>query len=192
MSNIKLPSYETITTALLECQAPIDAAELHGLIAGIFTTSHNLKASIVSLHNVIPEPNATDDVIQNGIKTLEKLCAITALQLEDHEFDFHLLLPSDDATLAVRTEAVGLWCQGFVSGLGEGGLSLKNKNADELAEIIHDLTAIGRIDTLEIAESEEEEVAHHELVEYVRVVVMTVYSDIAKDKTIIKESKTIH
>lgn len=189
---IKLPSYETITTALQECQAPLDAAELHGLMTGIFTTTHNLKASIIGLHNVIPEPDAADDVIQNGIKTLETLCATTALQLEDHEFDFHLLLPSDDAPLTVRTEAVGLWCQGFVSGLGEGGLSLPTQDATELTEIIHDLTAISQIDTSEIAESEEEEVAYHELVEYVRVVVMTVYSDVANDKKSTKESKTIH
>lgn len=191
MSKIKLPTYESITTALQACQAPLDAAELHGLISGALTITHNIKASIISLHNVIPEPDAADETIQHEIKMLETLCATTALQLEDREFDFHLLLPNDDATLTARTEAVGLWCQGFVSGLGEGGISLQNKDAAELTEIIQDLTAISQIDTTDITESEEEEVAYHELVEYVRVIVMTIYNDIDNDQAS-KETKTIH
>jgi uncharacterized protein YgfB (UPF0149 family) len=201
MTTNKLPSYDAITTALQECQAPLDAAELHGLMTGILAVTHSVKASIIGLHNVIPEPDSADETIQQGIRLLETLCALTALQLEDHAFGFNLLVPSDEATLAARTDAVGVWCQGFVSGLGEGGLSLPphpnpppragegRVGASELTEIIHDLTAMSQVDTSDVEDSEEEEVAYHELVEYVRVVVMTIYSDIAADT---KTNRTIH
>ena len=193
MTANKLPSYDAITAALQECQAPLDAAELHGLITGILAVTHSIKASVIGLHNVIPEPDSADETIQKGIRLLETLCAITALQLDDHTFGFNLLVPSDEATLAERTDAVGVWCQGFVSGLGEGGLSLQTAHASELTEIIHDLTAISQVDTSGVADSEEEEIAYHELVEYVRVVVMTIYSDIAADTQANKaETKTIH
>jgi uncharacterized protein YgfB (UPF0149 family) len=184
----QLPTYEAITTALKNCQIPLDPAELHGLVTGILAVTHTIQASITGLQNLMPEPDSDDETIQKGISVLKTLCAITALQLEDHAFDFHLLLPSDDALLATRTEAVGFWCQGFVSGLGEGGLSLATEHASELTDIIQDLTAISQVDISDVADSEEEEVAYHELVEYVRVVVMTIYTDIAKDI----KSKTIH
>lgn len=36
----KLPTYEAITTALQDCQIPLDPAEIHGLIAGILAVTH--------------------------------------------------------------------------------------------------------------------------------------------------------
>ena len=38
--------------------------------------------------------------------------------LDDGELKFEPLLPSDDAPLAEQVEALAVWCQGFLSGVG--------------------------------------------------------------------------
>ena len=198
----KLPSYEAITTALQDCGAPFDPAEVHGLISGILTATRDLGASMNSLRDFIAPAEdvdtatADDASYQNGLAILVQLCRTTADQLADHNFDFQLLLPNDETSLTIRTESVGFWCQGFVSGLGEGRLPLDTENhSTELNDIIHDLSAIAQIDSTDVVDSEEEEVAYTELVEYVRVAVMTIYTDLMDKLNATKSaavSKTIH
>lgn len=103
-------------------------------------------------------------------------------QLVDGQLGLRLILPEDDEDMRRRLAALGDWCQGFLVGLGQGGLGDPNQLTPEINEILHDLTAIAQVDDeADMAvEDEEDESDYTELVEYVRVMAMTLYEELAE------------
>ena len=88
-----------------------------------------------------------------------------------------LLLPSDDVPLAERAAALGEWCQGFLAGFGlnyrDNALSLEGK------EVLNDLAAISQVqDALE--ESEDGEGDYMEVMEYLRVAPLLLFTETRK------------
>ena len=89
------------------------------------------------------------------------------LQLQEQHELVKLLLPDDDEPISTRIESLSVWCQSFLSGLGQSGLSGETALAADVAEAMRDLAAIALVDP----ESQEEdgEASYAELVEFVRV-----------------------
>jgi uncharacterized protein YgfB (UPF0149 family) len=88
-----------------------------------------------------------------------------------------LLLPGDETALAERAVALGQWCQGFLAGFGQnaGGLEL----SVEAKEVLQDLVAISQVqDALE--ESEDGESDYMEVMEYLRVAPLLLFTELAK------------
>jgi uncharacterized protein YgfB (UPF0149 family) len=103
----------------------------------------------------------------------------TVAQFEDEEFGFTLWLPDDDEPLEERTVALACWCSGFLAGLGSGGQL--EALSEEAREAIGDLQDIARAELSappgDGPESEEDETAFAEIVEYVRVVALVLRED---------------
>lgn len=102
----------------------------------------------------------------------------TVRQLSDATLDFHLLVPSEDAAIAERTEALAEWCQGFLSGLGLGGLDELERLPEESAEATRDLAQIALAANYEVTGDEEDEKAYSELMEYVRTAVLLINEEL--------------
>ena len=173
-----LPDYLAFNTLLKNNHFPLNAAECHGLITGVLCITNDTNNAIATLLDLSPNEEIPLTAHET-IKTLiTSLCITTIEQLADTEFGFYLLLPHDDTPLVQRSTAISQWCQSFISGLGEAKVKFESDYAEELQEIIADLVAISKVDTQIITESEEEEVAFTELVEYVRVAAITIYTDL--------------
>jgi hypothetical protein len=89
-----------------------------------------------------------------------------------------LLLPTDDAPLADRAAALGQWCQGFLTGFG---LNCRGSSmlSTEAKEVLQDLAAISQVqDALE--ESEDGESDYMEVMEYLRVAPLLLFSETRK------------
>jgi uncharacterized protein YgfB (UPF0149 family) len=103
---------------------------------------------------------------------LLELFAATVSQLEDEKMVFSLLLPDDDTNLGIRANALGLWSQGFLSGLGMGGLTEDSALSPEAHEFLIDINKFAQLgfetDDADDAD-EQEEAAYAEIVEYIRV-----------------------
>jgi len=123
----------------------------------------------------------------------------TVEQLEDGNAVFELLLPDDDDSLHERIETLSHWCQNYLSGLGQSGLSGDAPLAADVSEAMRDLAAIAmadsgngddELDPYASSIDEQDEVSFFELVEYVRVAVTLIYAEIKQmsDST----GKTIH
>ena len=88
-----------------------------------------------------------------------------------------LLLPDDEAPLAQRAVALGQWCQGFLAGFGltarDGALSA------EAMEVLQDLSAIAQVQSA-LEESEDGESDYMEVMEYLRVAPLLLFSECAK------------
>ncbi|MCY1558840.1 hypothetical protein D9M68_958120 [compost metagenome] len=88
-----------------------------------------------------------------------------------------LLLPSDDAPLRERAAALGQWCQGFLGGFG---LTARDSALSaEAMEVLQDLSAIAQVQNA-LEESEDGENDYMEVMEYLRVALLLLFSECAK------------
>jgi uncharacterized protein YgfB (UPF0149 family) len=114
---------------------------------------------------------------------LEELIGMSVKMLEDAELTFEPLLPSDDAPLSERVEALAGWCQGFLSGVGSTAPAAADGSAegDALGEILRDFAEISRADFREDEEAghEQPDFALAEIHEYVRVSVQLAFEELA-------------
>jgi uncharacterized protein YgfB (UPF0149 family) len=153
---ITFPTYPEISDALLDTGATISPAETHGIMCGMICSS--------------PYENAP---------SWEKLLVGTKKNAAAKKL-LQQLYVSSSALISEFALELGLWCQGFLVGLQQGPLHLPGgPNADtEAAEAMHDLAEIAQVSYGEISNSEGEETALFELVEYVRLAVLMLYHEI--------------
>ena len=165
-------SYEDVRTVLERVGARLGPAEAHGLLCGLLCAADE-EAVTGWLDELMGE---RADLIQRdpeAQRVLSALITSSADQLRSEQFELELLLPIDDASLAERTEALGVWCDGFLVGYGLGANEAGDGVAAEVHEVLADFAEIGRI-APQTNESEDAEVAYTELVEFVRVGAMVV------------------
>jgi uncharacterized protein len=162
-------SYAQLADALAGVEAPVSAAEVHGIISGV-VCAHGAADGPWRAHalgDVMAPPELAD--------RLDRLFGRTAALLHEGEIDFGLLLPGDDAALAQRVEALADWCRGFLLGFGmtrgdAGRLS------EDAAEVLEDFAHIA--EAMPDAEDDEDsDRAFAELAEYARVGAQLVYEE---------------
>ena len=165
-------SYRELSETLDRLQAGINASDLHGsltgyLCAGGKTTPEGWIDALAFDLNA-----ARDDQV------FAQLYRICRQQLDDPELAFEPLLPGDEVALDIRAEAMVDWCRGFLGGIGLAGAgSLGDGMSDEAREIVQDFGNIAA-SNLEYTGSEEDEAALAEVIEFVRVGVLLLRSEL--------------
>lgn len=108
---------------------------------------------------------------------LDLLRTSTAAQLDDRSFEFELLLPEADASLAERSGALFDWCRGFVGafGLAAGERALTSLS-EESREALADLAKLAAAEPQDDGDEEDEE-ALVEIEEFVRVATLLLHGD---------------
>ena len=177
MSAPSLPDFER---ALRLSQGNLDAAELaesHGLLCGFLCRNPNgtpgdFMRHLGAMQLVVDPGAALESVLTEAFES-------TASQLQDEDMGFRLWLPDDDEALEERTIALAQWCSGFLAGLASAGQI--ETLSEESREAIEDLQQIARAEISapdsDTADSEEDEAAYTEIVEYVRVVALMMRED---------------
>ena len=166
--------YTAFATLLSSGGHPVSPAELHGLLlgrscAGAGFDVDSWLADAAQLLESEPVDNVRNALI--GLQEMVKA------ELTGEDITIVLLLPGDDQPLTERAAALGQWCQGFLSGFGlnAGGKDLSS----EVNEVLQDLSAISQVqDALE--ESEDGESDYMEVMEYLRVAPLLLYTELAK------------
>ncbi|MDH3903395.1 MAG: UPF0149 family protein, partial [Xanthomonadales bacterium] len=74
--------------------------------------------------------------------------------------------------------ALAQWCSGFLAGLGSSGDETLKAMSDEANDALKDLQQISTADVTDTTESEEDEIAFAEIVEYIRVVILMIREDL--------------
>ena len=173
MSAPSLPDFEH---TLQLGRGNLDEAELaesHGLLCGLLCRGGAESAGDFIDHlaamRLLAEPGGALAAV------MAELWERTARQLDDAEMGFELWLPADEEPLEDRTISLAQWCSGFLAGLGSAGPL--DHLSPEAGEAIGDLQQIARVELTVPpgggGASEEDETAYAEIVEYVRVVAMT-------------------
>ena len=150
-------------------------SELHGLMCGQLAAGVRFDAdawlAMVVAHLDVQEIEDDDDKAE-----LVGLYEQALGQFSDGGFSFSLLLPDDDTELAARAESLGSWCSGFLGGFGLAFDRDKQKLNEEVTETMDDLSQIALV-SLDDDDDPEAEQSLMELVEYVRMAALMVFSE---------------
>lgn len=146
--------------------APVSAPECHGFISAQLCMDN--AADVKSWREYLgvegDEPEAT----------LARISQATSQELESNDFSFEPILPPEEATLALRTDALAQWCRGFLLGLGSSGLT-ETGLTGECREIVEDMERISRV---HVEQESGEDFALMELIEFVRVGTLSIYHEL--------------
>jgi yecA family protein len=171
MKKHSLPTFAQLNQTLDKTALKLHASQVHGLISGLLCgkpteRSQGWEALITG-----------EDDKKTAHEVLQSVYDSTAVSLSDYLFQFQLVLPDDNTTLGERAEALTVWCQGFLTGLKLAEVPLVGREPSELTEAINDLIEIAKMNYDQVIESEEDESAFAELVEYVRMAVVFIYQE---------------
>ena len=177
MSAPALPDFEHTIQLGRGYLDPAGLAECHGVLCGLvcrksWATPGDFLQQL-ALQQLLVNPDAALNA------ALTEAFESTTLQLADEDMGFELWLPDDDELLEERTMALAQWCSGYLAGLASGGEF--KVLSEESREAIEDLEQIAlaklTVAAAEDWESEEDEVAFTQIVEYVRVITLMVRED---------------
>jgi len=176
MSVARLPDFEhTLAIAQGNLEAS-ELAECHGVACGLLCrlpdASLDAFIGLLDMLELVNTPGT-------GLKmSLEELLNSTRLQLADEDMGLSLWLPNDDEMLEERTMALSQWCSGFLAGLGSSGDDTLKGLSDDASDALKDLQQISTAEVANTDESEEDENAFVEIVEYIRVVILMIREDL--------------
>lgn len=168
-------NYAQMQRLLSESRAVSEPAEAHGTLAGALcaTGAYRLEDWLAE---ILPEGVAAGGGAMVALRsTYDETCAA----LSGTQMQFKLLLPDDEESLEFRTEALTLWCNGFIYGLGSSGAPDPEKLPGDAGEIVRDLAQIMRAGVDEREGPEANEGALTDLVEFVRVGVQVVFEELS-------------
>jgi uncharacterized protein YgfB (UPF0149 family) len=160
--------YQDINTIIAKNDAGLSAAESHGMAVGMLCVNKRTKPGfwLRELLQDAGESNVEDRAI------LENLFEETRSLLNSDEFTFELLLPDEDASLGERVDALRVWCQGFLFGLGSTSSSSGSASnwPEDIREAVKDIAEFTKLET--DGEGEEAENDFMEITEYLRAAVI--------------------
>ena len=167
--------YQAFATLLTTSGHPVSPAELHGLLLGRSCAGAGFDAEgwLVDAAELLEsEPQ---DNVRNALIGLQEM---VKGELTGDDVTVVLLLPTDDEPLADRAAALGQWCQGFLSGFGQNCRD-SSMLSTEATEVLQDLAAISQVqDALE--ESDDGESDYMEVMEYLRVAPLLLFTETKK------------
>lgn len=183
--NSMMDIYHPLDKALQQAGSLMNAAETHGILCGLLCSSTVTDDDDIAylMRHVLGEGAHRNALTDECYRLLSALRHYTLDQLNAEDFCFMPLLPNDDYSLAERVQGLGGWCEGFLFGLGLAGtkMDLKQLPADS-REFLQDLLAFSRI-APQSSEDNADEHAYMQVLEYLRVGVLTLYEKIAQQKT---------
>lgn len=200
MSSVEpLISFELLNHLLVPVGALNSPAELHGMLAGKLTGGQRLDAeewlaqALEFLDVITNEEHGVESDPEGKVQAeLARLYHVTLAQLQDQGYSFQMLLPDDEATLEDRTRAVGEWCHGFLTGFGSAGIDPEAKFSEDAADALRDMAAIVSIGDGTDEDEEEAEGSLIEIIEYVRMAVITLFVDFGGEAKPEEQPPTLH
>ena len=166
--------YQAFVTLLTANGHSVSPAELHGHLLGRSCAGAGFDADAWLVEAAELLAGEPQDNVRNALIGLQEM---VKGELTSDDMTVVLLLPTDDAPLTERAAALGQWCQGFLSGVG-----LNSQGVDlsvEGQEVLQDLAAIAQVqDALE--ESEDGESDYMEVMEYLRVAPLLLFTETKK------------
>ena len=212
-----MPDYDDYQRLLSDIDATVECAEAHGILCGILSLDPNsqrgdwlgldderpnqLFAQRIAENQTVQHTDAPQGVPQEyflgeagaspqGAAAIAELVTLhreTRTQLNSMDYSFSPLLPEDNEPIASRTQALSLWCQGFLFGLSVSGLKTLDALSEASREIVEDFSSIAQLEE-QFEEGENEESAYMELVEYLRIGTFTLIDEHSKQP----DSETLH
>ncbi|UXI69171.1 UPF0149 family protein [Tahibacter amnicola] len=167
-------SHAELDSALNDLRFGVAPSDLHGSLTG-FLCGGGIANARNWLQRLEIEPDETRSQAERQA-LLERVFADCRAQLDDPDMGFEPLLPGEDQPLVDRAEALVQWCRGFLGGFGLAGVHARGLS-DDSAEILRDFSTIAG-SRFDYQDAEEDESALVEVVEFIRVGVMLLRTEL--------------
>ena len=167
--------YNEVNDALRRLSLTMDGAELQGTFCGRLMSGAGEDEG-AWIRELIGERDSANLQAREDVSLVARVFGEVLRQLNDVELQFELLLPEEES-LAVRTEALAAWCEGFLYGYGVAAAAGSLGKSEVEQEFIRDLMAISRASFPDEEESEEDEMDFMQVVEHVRIGAMLLYEE---------------
>ncbi|NMZ97920.1 YecA family protein [Pseudomonas lundensis] len=180
--------YQAFAALLSTSSHNVSPAELHGLLLGRSAAGAGFEPDswLADAKELFQSENEISDNVRNALIGLQEM---VKGELTSDDMTVVLLLPTDDAPLPDRATALGEWCQGFLAGFGLNYLD--NALSTEGEEVLQDLAAIAHVqDALE--ESEDGESDYMEVMEYLRVAPLLLFTETKKPEASAAAKPSLH
>lgn len=180
--------YDRYAQLFSDHRAAGNPSELHGHLTGRLAAGsrldHGTWLSVAA--EVLDGTSAPGEA---GKVQLLQLYDASLAQLSGSGFDVTLLIPDDSATIDHRTRALGQWCEGFLGGFGL--IEREAELSEETDSVLKDFAAIAQVQT-DLEESEANEADFMEVMEYVRMAVLMVFSECQPAETKDQPPASLH
>lgn len=176
---IDLPGFELLANIFVEEGVKVvSPAELHGLLTGHLAAGARLQPTVL-LQTACELMDINSFAQESSKVALIDLYNASCSALESIDLEFEMLLPDDDDEISIRVEALGRWCQSFLSGFGLYGKHTDASLSAEAKETLNDLGQIAQIsaDLEDLGENENDLM---EVQEYVRMAVLMLFTECNK------------
>ncbi len=171
-----MPDFETIEEQFNAAKTDLNPAEAQGLLCGLLCHAReNVRSRWVD--ELLPAAS-----LNRLQAVLDELYSKTCAALNDQNLGFEPILPDETCSISGRSQALSLWCQSFLYGLGLAAKNVEKGVSSLGQEALRDLTEITRMDTELVEESDENEAAFIELSEFLRIAVITIYEELAAQR----------
>ncbi|MGD8172914.1 YecA family protein [Vibrio sp. TRT 21S02] len=192
MSKNSLPDYLTAATELQSAGLAVNPSEMHGLLTGML--SGGLSLNDESWQPIIFD--YTNDGMgwpDKALQQAKQALALTKEELTGTAMELSLLLPDEEASASLFDIADGVadWVNHFISGLGLIGVELKKASKD-VKEALTDLEEIAKLGIDEDDDLQEQAQLMEQVIEHVKVCVLTIHAEFGQKPEAKEAAPTIH
>jgi len=175
--NNKMIDFDGLDAVLHKANLDMMPAEAHGILCGLLCYPE-LPDVNFWLNEVMPNADMNNVLVQEARDELTEVYDMTVEQVTQQEPALDLVMPDDETGMDQRLMALSEWCHGFSAGVAVLGLTedLDNLPTDS-REFFEDIIEITRADPHSHSESNNDEAAYMELVEYIRVGAMLMITE---------------
>lgn len=170
--------FDDCCNQMLEFGYEVSPSELHGLLSGVVSTGLKIRPdSIITL--VLKHVDA-ETCSERNHATILTMYDFIEREMFSSDSVYTLFLPDDELDLSQRVNCLAAWCQGFLVGFGTAsGKKAISHFSPETEEALKDIVNIANLsDDFDAQEDEVNETAYAELVEYLRVAVLLMSSEL--------------
>lgn len=170
----------------------VTPAELHGLLTGML--SGGLKTDDGSWQPLLFDYTSEGMAwTMTALSLAEKVMTHTTDEMNEDDFRLSLVLPEAevDAALVEKAEAVSEWVNHFISGLGLARLDVKSLSEGS-KEALGDLEEIGKLIIDEEDDLNEQSLLLEQVIEHVKVCVLTIHAECGAHREPQKKNPTLH
>jgi uncharacterized protein YgfB (UPF0149 family) len=169
-------TFPEIVEVMRSAGSTVPASEGHGCLCGALCVSadYSFERWLEELVELDQGTQMAPDLSQ----AMHVLYEDTVSALRGDQMVFEPFLPDDSVTLEQRATAISQWCQGFLYGMGTTRAIQEGQLPKSIDEILVDFTNISRAEAQSGDDSEEDEEAYTELVEYLRAAVQLIHDEL--------------
>jgi uncharacterized protein YgfB (UPF0149 family) len=188
---MSLGLYSTFEGALRQVGCTVVASEAYGALVGLLSGPRPVDQKLWL--NCINDDlkSSTDSSISLQNTDLDVFIQRAVNALGDMEADALIIIPDDNVELGERIAAFSGWCSGFLYGFGISGIPEKVVMSADSQEFLRHLTQFCRLE-FEVENSEEDEKALFELLEFSKVGVLNLNEEVKKFSSIDTETNSLH